>query len=244
MSKLQKLKGIYLHHVKYSENSVIAKIYTNELGMQSFMIHGVGKTKKNKKTGLLQPLTLLDIVAYVNPRRNIQQIKEISVAYHFKTLQQNNFVKSSIAIFVNELIYKSIKEEEKNEAMFNFLFNSVQYLDLIQGGCVNFHLLFAVKFSKYLGFFPAYSENDKDNFFDLREGFFTSSEPLHPDYISFEYSGKFRELITMDYSDAASLQVTNIQRRELLRFILSYYTFHLQGFAGIRSHHVLETVLS
>lgn len=244
MSKLQKLKGIYLHHVRYSENNVIAKIYTNELGMQSFMIRGVGKSKKNKKTGLLQPLTLLDIIAYVNSKRNIHQVKEISVAYHFKTLQQENFVKSSIAVFVNELIYKSIKEVEKNDAMFDFLFNSVQYLDLIDGGFANFHLLFAMQFSKYLGFFPSYSDKEKADFFDLREGVFSSSEPMHADYISFEDSIRFRELIKRDYSEAANLNITNQQRRELLRVILSYYTFHLQGFTEIKSHQVLETVLS
>ena len=244
MSELRKMKGIYLHKVRYSDHSAIAKIYTNEAGMQSFIIRGVGKTAKNKKNGLLQPLTLLDIVAYINPKKDIHHIKEINLAYHFKNLQQKDFVKSSIAIFINELIYKSIKEEEKNQALFDFLQNSIQYLDLIEQGYLNFHLFFAIQFTKYLGFFPAYNQNSSEVYFDLREGKFLPNEPFHPDFIDPTGTKVFKELLSQEYSGLDSFKITNQQRKNLLNDILYYYAFHLQGFRNMKSVYILETVLT
>lgn len=244
MSELRKMKGIFLHKVRYSDHSAIAKVYTNEAGMQSFIIRGVGKSTKNKKNGLLQPLTLVDIVAYFNPKKDIHHIKEIILAYHFKNLQQKDFVKSSIAIFINELIYNSIKEEEKNQPLFDFLQNSIQYLDLTEQGYLNFHLFFAIQFTKYLGFFPAYEQKIPYGFFDLREGKFVPNEPFHPEYLDARKSEVFKELLKQQYSGLSSFNITNQQRRDLLNDILYYYSIHLQGFGKMKSHQILETVLS
>ncbi len=244
MSELRKIKGIFLHQVKYSDSSVIAKIYTDEFGMQAFVVRGIGKTKKNKKSGLLQPLTMLDMVIWYNPKRDIHQVKELSAAYHFKNIQQKDFVKSSIAVFINEMIYKSIREQEQNKALFDFLFHSIKYLDLAEKGYTNFHLLFAIQFSKFLGFFPAGGLAGSSSWFDLREGRFSVAEPLHGDFISPEFTGSFSQLMSMSYSDSAALKISNRQRRILLEHILCYYAFHLQGFGEMKSHHVLEAVLS
>jgi DNA repair protein RecO (recombination protein O) len=243
MSELHKMKGIFLHQVKYSDSSVIAKIYTDTNGMQSFVVRGVGKSKKNKKTGLLQPLMLLDIIAYVNPKRDIHQVKEIGAAYHFKSIQQKDVVKSSIAVFINEMVYKSIREQEQNQALFDFLSTSIKYLDLSEQGYVNFHLLFAMQFSKYLGFYPS-PDHYEHGFFDLREGQFKAAEPLHTDYLSAENTRLFKQLLSTDYADSGNLHLTNRQRRDMLNNILAYFAFHLQGFGEMKSHHVLEAVLS
>lgn len=243
MSELQKMKGIFLHQVKYSDSSVIAKIYTDTEGMQSFVVRGVWKSKKNKKSGLLQPLMLLDIIAYVNPKRDIHQVKEISAAYHFKNIQQNDFVKTSIAVFINEMVYKSIREQEQNQALFDFLSTSIKYLDLSEQGYVNFHLLFAMQFSRYLGFFPSPDHHEYD-FFDLREGQFSPVEPMHTDFLIPENTRLFKQLLGTDYAEMQNLQLSNHQRRDMLNNILAYYAFHLQGFGEMKSHHVLETVLS
>ncbi len=244
MSELLKIKGIFLHQVKYSDSSVIAKIYTDQFGMQSFIVRGIGKSKKNKKAGLLQPLTLLDMVIWYNPKRDIHQLKELSAAYHFRNIQQKDFVKSSIAVFINEMIYKSIREQEQNQALFDFLFNSIKYLDLAEDDYLNFHLIFALQFSKYLGFFPAGNFADKLSYFDLREGRFSPAEPLHADYISPEFTYSFRQLMSMSFSESVALKINNKQRRILLEHILNYYAFHLQGFGEMKSHHILEAVLS
>ena len=244
MSELRKMKGIYLHKIKYSDHSVIAKIYTSEAGMQSFIVRGVGKSSKNKKNGLLQPLTILDLVTYFNPKSNIHNIKEISLAYHFNNLQQKDFVKSSIALFMDELIYNSIREEEKNQPMFDFLQTSIQYLDLTEKGYLNFHLVFAIQFTKFLGFFPAYGQESPNGVFDLREGRFVPAEPPHPDYMSSRESKIFKELLTKEYPGLSKFELPNQQRRSLLNHILRYYAFHLQGFGNIKSHQILETVLS
>lgn len=242
MSEIQKLKGIFLHKIRYSENSVIARIYTDQLGMQSFIIRGVGEKTKAKKSGLLQPLTLLEMVVYYNHKRNIQQTKELSADYHFKNLQQDDLVRSSIAVFINELIYKSIREEESNYPMFDFLYNSIRFLDTTKN-YLNFHLVFTVQFTKFLGFYPSMGSSDTE-FFDLREGYFVSSKPLHEDFIPSSMVQYFQGLLKTDYENAGNLKLNNRQRKDLLEYLLLYYALQLHGFGKMKSHHVLETVLS
>lgn len=244
MSQIQKLKGIFLHKIHYSDHSVIAKIYTDQLGMQSFIIRGVGNSKKNKKTGLLQPLTLLDIVSYYNPKKNIQQPKELTLDYHFKNIQQQDFVRSSIAVFINEMIYKSIREEEQNLPMFDFLYNAIKFLDLTEASCLNFHLVFAMQFSRFLGFPPSPDQIEKASLFDLREGRFSNAVPLHDDFIPSQLIEKFKALISMDFTEAAYFNLSNQERKSLLHYLLTYYALHLHGFGEMKSHHVLESVLA
>lgn len=242
MSELVKLKGIYLHHVKYSESSVIAKIYTDQAGMQSFMIRGMSKSKKNKKSGLLQPLTLLELVAYLNPKKDLHHIKEINPAYHFKSLQQSDMLKSTLSIFINELVYKSIREQEQNLALFHFLDQSIRSLDTTKE-YMNFHLVFAIQLTKYLGIKPE-NKPEQATFFDLREGTFSIAPPLHPDYIEGSLTADFKNLLRAELSTASSLNLNTFRRRQLLDVVIAYYHFHLQGFGEIKSKQILETVLA
>ncbi|MFO8055327.1 MAG: DNA repair protein RecO [Bacteroidales bacterium] len=243
MSELRKVKGIFLYQIKYTEHSVIAKIYTDKLGIQSFIIRGVGNSKKNKKTGFLQPLTILNLDIYYNPKANIHHIKEMTLAYP-QNLKQSDFIKSAITIFINELVYKSIKEQEKNHALFDFLANSIQYLEQAEENIANFHLSFAIQFSGYLGFFPDTTNSSGKGIFDLREGHFSYNEPLHNDFIKDETAFKFKELLNSNYHEASQLVLSRNQRNELLNYILTFYAFHLQGFGTMKSPHILQSILS
>src|ERR1051325_9557854 len=148
---LHKTKGIVFHVTPFSESSVVAKIYTALFGLQSYLINGVRNKKAKIKPGLLQPLSLLDMVVYHKERSGLQRLKEIrpSASGGQFTSIPFDVKKGSMVMFLNEVLYKSIKEEEANQQLFDFIFNAIQLLDVQPEANNDYHLLFLVQLTKY-----------------------------------------------------------------------------------------------
>ena len=146
---LHSTRGIVFHTIKYSETSIIVKIYTGLFGIQSYLIKGIRKSKSKSRAGLFQPMTLLDLVVYHRERHSLQSVKEVTLAHPFKTLPFD-IRKSSIALFINELIYKAIREEEANPDLFRFLWQTILTLDSTEEGVSSFHISFTVQLMHHL----------------------------------------------------------------------------------------------
>jgi len=235
--------GIVLHQVKYSESSVIAKIYTKLFGLQSYIIHGIRNKKSKIKPALLQHLTLVDMVVYHKAKSNIQNIKEIKIAYPFQSIPYN-IHKSSIAVFINEILYNVIKEEEANADLFRFLFSSIQILDLKESHYATFHYLFLMQLTKHLGFYPETNFSVVNCNFNLEEGKFTSQKGIAGIYVKPPYSSYISDLTTRSFDDMESLNINSIHKNKLLEVLLNYYRMHLPVTLKIKSHLVLQTVLN
>ncbi len=149
---LHQTKGIVFHSLKYSETSVIVKIYTELFGIQSYLIKGLRSSGSKIKPGLFQPMTLLDLVVYHKEKQVLQSIKEVHLALPYQEIPFD-IRKSSIALFLNELVYKTIREEEANPDLFEFIWNACLELDATQEPVNCFHLLFSVRFCHFLGIF-------------------------------------------------------------------------------------------
>lgn len=240
---LHNTPGIVLHQVKYSESSVIAKIYTELFGLQSYMIRGIRSKKSTIKSALLQHLTLVDLVVYHKTKSNIHNIKEIKIAYPFQSIPYN-IHKSSIAVFINEILYHVIKEEEANDDLFKFLFHAIQILDLKESQFTSFHYLFLIQLSKFLGFFPKTNYSDQDCNFDLEDGKFTHQKGPENMYIPPPFSKYISDLSKQSFENLGSLTINTGHRNQLLEIILDYYRMHLPVPLKIKSHHVLQTVLN
>lgn len=236
-------KGIVLHHFNYSETSVIAKIYTDLFGLQSYIIKGVRKSKARNKLSLLEHLSLIEIVAYhKNNTGGIKTVKEIKSIYRFQTIPFD-IIKSSIALFINEIIYKSLKEEERNSALFDFLFHAIQILDVTHEKYNNFHLIFMLQYSKYLGFFPRNNFDVQHSYFNLNEGKFQLSSPLDSEYISLPYSEILNRMLTSNFEQLPEIEISSLQRRYLLEKLILFYQLHVDNFGKINSHKILQEVL-
>jgi len=240
---LYKVKGIVLHSVKYSETSVIVKIYTDLFGLKSFLIRGIRSKKSKIKSGLFQPLTLLDLVIYHKITASLQSIKEVHIAYPFKSLPFD-IKKSSIALFINELLYKSIREEEKNPELFNFLWNSCIQLDRFDGNINCFHLVFSIHLTHFLGIMPQRNYSDSRQIFNVKEGQFQSNIPEHALFLDSENSFTLNTIISTPLEMASILKISPSSRARLLSTIIIYFQYHLQGFSEMQSHHVLHSILS
>ena len=121
---IEKSKAIVLHLVKYAESSVIVTVYTLGRGRQAYLINGVRNPKSKQKPALLQPMFLLDIEAYHKPGREVHRLKEYKLSGVYQAIPFD-VVKSTIAIFIGEILYKVLRSEESDEHLFNFICQSI-----------------------------------------------------------------------------------------------------------------------
>jgi DNA repair protein RecO (recombination protein O) len=240
---LHKTRGIVLKTTDYGESSVVVQMFTDKFGMQSYLINGVKKTKAKIHMNLLQPLHLVDMVVYHKVTTGIQRVSELRPAVVFRTIPYD-IVKSTIIMFLNEVLYKSIRQQHTDEHLFDYIFNSISWFDESDAQSINFHLAFLLKLSRFLGFAPSMETRSDQNFFDLQEGEFSSRIPPHHNYLSQEEASLFIDLFRTSFDKLHDLTLSNAMRRVLLEKILVFYTLHTASFGDIRSQQVLQEVLS
>jgi DNA repair protein RecO (recombination protein O) len=230
---LIKTRAIALHYVKYRESSIIACLYTEKLGRQSCMISSVRKKNTQFPASFFLPLTLLEMDLYHKQQRDVQRIKEMNCLMHFTTIPFR-IHKSTIALFISELLYKTLKEEEANPALFDFLFNAIQLLDMKEEGSRNFHLAFLLHYMKYLGIFPSVqdSESQADRQHDL----------ILPANAGEDERRGLNQLMHISLGQLENIRISNKTRSFLLDRIIDFYLYHLDQMAGIRSIQVLKEV--
>lgn len=240
---LHKTRGIVLKTTDYGETSVIVQVFTEKLGLQSYIINGVKKAKAKISRNMLQPLHLLDMVVYHKNAGNVQRIAELKSSPVLQSIPYD-VIKSSMAMFLNEVLYKSIRQQSADENLFDFVFSAIEWLDHQTKGLANFHLLFLLQLTRYLGFYPdRYQANDAD-YFDLKNGVFNKYKPDSVLYLSPPHTQNFNRLLQGTFENLGDIKFTNDERRYLISKLLEYYTLHIEGFGNIHSHEILEEVLS
>lgn len=239
---LQKSRGIVLQVTDYAESSIIARIYTDAYGMQSYLVNGVRKKKALFNANLFQPLTLVQLVAYYKPGKSLHRISEISCHPHYANIPYD-FIKSSLALFLAEVLYKSIKEEEANERLFNFLFHAFQILDLKTTDCSRFHIFIMGQLTRYLGFYPHGNYSEENNFFNLQDGIYQQNKPLHPCYLDGKYASQFHAMLNSGFEDYFRIELNAEEKKAMLHALLLYYELHLTHGIKFNAHHVLEEVM-
>jgi|AntRauTorckE5430_2_1112549.scaffolds.fasta_scaffold12938_2 DNA repair protein RecO (recombination protein O) len=238
---LVKTKGIVVRTVKYSETSLICDVFTEKLGLQTYIVSGV--RKKNAKIGasLLQVMSMLEIVAYNQPNRDINRTKEIKPAYVYAEIPFE-LHKSAVGIFMAELIQKTVKETEPNQELFDFIWNTFQYLDLTKASVANLHLTFMVQLANYLGFMPGGYYTEKISFFDLKEGVYTVEEPLHTYTLSYNESDLLHQFSEIKITNSHEISLTRPVRQKLLNRLIQFYQQHIDGFKTLNSHEIFKEV--
>lgn len=240
---LVKTRGVVFHQLKYSETSLIVKIYTEEFGIQSYLVKGARTKKSRISTSLFQPLSLVELVAYRKEKNNLHHIKEIKSLFHYTSIS-TDIIKSSICIFVNELLYRSIREEEANPALFEFIFSSMRWLDLISEQFYNFHLVFAMHLSKYLGFFPRGIHTKTTPIFNLTEGCFENNSTNNHLCIEGIFADLFSQISNSSFENMSNIKMNGDLRTQLAEKIVIYYQHHLANFEELKSLEVLKAILS
>lgn len=239
---LQNTRGIVFQQFKYSESSIIAKIYTEEFGLQSYIVKGVRSRKAKIKPAFFQPLNLLDLVVYHKEGKGLNHLREVKMAFAYQSIPID-VTKRSMLFFLNELLYRSIREETPNPSLFEWLFHSLTWLDLSDDNIVNYHLVFMIQLTRFLGFYPKKNPGESLVFYDLQEGQFTSRMPEHSNYITGKSVKLLKELLEATFELSGTIGIGNADRRLMLEMLVTYYQLHLPGFGEMKSLEVLKAVL-
>ena len=234
-------KAIVLSALKYGDSSLIVKCYTQEEGIKSYLIRGILKAKKGGlKVAYFQPLTQLNIVASHNNKGTLNSIKEVQISNPYKTIYRD-IVKQSVVLFLSEVLSFAIKEEEKNKALFKYLETSLIWLDL-NDKIANFHLLFLLNLTRFLGFYPDLSEKNTLGF-NLLEGNFTDTIS-QKNVINGNNFYQFKKLLGINFDSIENMSFSKQERQTVLKIIIQYFELHLDGFKKPKSLQILETVFS
>ncbi|UII22942.1 DNA repair protein RecO [Fulvivirga ligni] len=219
---LHKTQGVVFKYFKYRDTSIIVKIFTREFGIQTYIVNGVRSKSARSRIALYQPLTLLDLVVYRKNGAEINRISEVKCNHPFQTLS-TDIKKTSIAIFLAEILYKCVKEEEEDVSdLFDFIYHSIEMFDHINTGYENFHLQFLLKLARYLGFG-----------LDSPEEHFLTVDP--------EELNILKTLVYNSYEEG--IKISNAQRRALLDQIIRFYKVHVETLKEINSLQVLKEIL-
>ncbi|MGK0390397.1 MAG: DNA repair protein RecO (recombination protein O) [Maribacter sp.] len=238
---LLKTQGIVLRNVKFGETSLIVDAYTAEKGRQSLVINGVRSQKAKIKQSVVAVSSFVDLVIYHRDTKDVNRIKEVKPAYIYQSIPFN-VVKGTVALFMTELISKTVKESEENQMLFDFIVNSFIALDEGKKATL-FPLVFPILLMPYLGFSPGNEWSNETPFFDIREGVFVAHEP-HALFLNAELSEIFYLLLQIDIANMEDIDIGKTHRRLLLDGILDYYKHHVDNFRELNSHLILREVLS
>lgn len=232
-----KTKGIVLRKTDYSETSIILQVLTGAEGIKSFIFQGA--KRKNKRGNLVSSLAIIDIEYYQRNDSDLGKITSIEPSIIFKTIPFDPY-KSSIVFFMNEILNATIKDNDQNQGLFDYLSNILEVLD-ISDSIANFPIKFLYRLTKYLGFYP--NEVDEPVYLDMREGTYTKYEPNHGIYLSKKNSSLLLLLSKCTIDGENDPKIDLETRRDLLNDLLKYYQIIFDNFKPVKSLAVLEATL-
>ena len=230
-----KSRAIALSYLKQGESSIIAKIFTEEKGLQSFMVKGVRAKKAKKKLGLFQPLQLLKLNADHLPKSSLQYINEISLENNLIT-NGIDMKKNFISIFIAEVISKVLLENEKDKALFKFIWELRVTLNNLKKISPNFPLIFLIRLSEYLGFSPS-REELQGEYFDMELGEFRSSQ-LNLDYCF----DKNNSIYLRGLLENRDINIPYQNRNQILLSLINYYKLQHYELKNMTSHLIIESL--
>lgn len=242
-------QGLVLHTIKYGETSIIAKVFTRELGLCSYIVKGIRSKTGRTKQNLMQPLSHLEMTVYNNPKKQLQYIKEMRPAAHYNNIQ-NDGIKMALLFFMDEVLYKSLKEEEQNRELFDYVVGELQRLDL-ESHYSTMPIDFLIHTAHHLGIEPLDNYSQHEPLFNLKEGRFqaaptpytVATNPNYDYFLDAPSSSHIHSYLASSTGRSPMPQLNAKQRSTTLNNLLEYYHVHLADFHNFTSHEILHTVL-
>ncbi|MDR1170397.1 MAG: DNA repair protein RecO [Prevotellaceae bacterium] len=230
------MKGIVLSGIKYTDNKDIVYLYTDMKGRKTYILN------RRKKNHRLFPLSLIDFESSGRQNAEIQYLKEFIFSPLLIEIS-TDVRKSSIAMFIGELLYKILKEEDSSAVLFEYISKSICLLDMLRNGIPNFHLHFMVQLSRYMGFSIAANKNDYD-YFDVKYCRFVFAQPLHPQFFDKDNTKILSRLIDLSANQLHELKLTGQQRISFANRMLDFYSYRFDHTLIIKSLNVMHEIFS
>ena len=230
--------AIVISKLKYRDNDLILKLLTRELGVCSFLVRNPAGKKRNKIINYFQPLSILNIEFENRNKSNLNYLKDVEIKYLFKSIHVD-IKKSVVVLFISEILNKILNFQEKDELLFEFISDSLVFFD--KNDSYNFHLIFLIHLTKYLGLFPQ-TDNIEGLYFDLEQGVFSFEKPPKH-YITGSNLDIFKRLLGIKFDHIDNINISNNIRRDLIDDIITYYKYHFESFSNLKSIDVIRKTL-
>ena len=237
----EKTKGIVLHVLKYNDKNSIAHIYTDNHGRMSFLLPQGSSRNARLRNAMFIPLSLIEFESRTLPGRDISTMKDCRKMERLDNIYSDP-MKSAIAMFISELLARSIQESERNEPLFKFISMSIKLLDSLEQGVANFHICFLYHFGAFMGIQPDTATYHDGYWFDMENGIFTSSCPLHGHMLEPRKAAFMMLLSRMTFSNLHRFKLNRMQRNDILDTALAYYKLHNSTIVTMKSPEVLQTL--
>lgn len=234
-----KTKAIVLRATRLNDVKLIVDLLSREAGRISVLCRlsttGRGKIKKQ----LFQPLTILDTDIDQRPNTALSRFHDIRLAHPFVSLSCLP-LKVPVALFLAEFLTYATRDEQYNPLLYDYVEQSLLWLDTANDHYANFHLVFMMRLTRFIGFYPNLEGAMAGAWFDLRSGTFTFSQPLHPDSLRPEEASKINLMMRMNYDNMHLFRITQEERNRCADLILQYYRLHVPRFPELRSLEVVR----
>lgn len=235
----QKTVGIVLHVLKYNDSSNIVHVYTRDRGRVAFLVKASRSRKAGVRPTLFQPLSMVELEADFRPKANLHRVKEAKVWMPYASLPFHPY-KSSIAMFLSEFLYRALREEEPDEYLFAYLQHSICWLDGCGDSFSNFHIVFLLRLSRFLGLYPNLNRYTEGCYFDMLNACFTPSVPESGAFLKPDEAARVQMLLRMNYETMHLFSMSRAERNRCLTIINDYYRLHIPDFPVLKSLEVLK----
>ena len=239
--KTYKGRGVVLHTLKYGDSSMVVYLLTDTGGRRSYMVQGVrSRNGRGSKLALFQPMFPVEFEGLESSRQQMHRFKEVQGGFVLQSLPFD-VRKSTMALFMAEVLYRLVKESEPDSQLFDFVWESIGALDSMEEGVANFHLWFLVNLSRFLGFYPG-NEYMPGAWFDACEGSYTVQKPPHATVMTPENARLMNDFVECDVRCLAEIGLNRTQRVEFLNAVLVYFGYHLDAISAVQSVRILREV--
>lgn len=232
-----------LHSLKYGEQQVIVDFLAENCGRTSCLIKIPASAKGKFKKQYFQPLFILDTDIDIRQNVNLQRLKDARIAVPFTSIPFNPY-KTAISLFMAEFLRCVSSREQTDPTTFSYIENSIRWLDGCSGGFANFHIVFMMRLSKFMGFYPNTDDYEPGDWFDMRSSCFCRQRPMHADVLNPDDARKIRLLLRMNYATMHLFRMSRDERNRMVDVIMSYYRIHIPGLPEMKSIQVLKELFA
>lgn len=240
---LTKTRAIVLHSFKYGEQQMIVDLLTETCGRTSCIIRMPKSAKGKLKKQYFQPLFILDTDIDIRQKANLQHLRDARIAVPFMSIPFNPY-KMSISLFMAEFLRCTTRREQTDPTTFSYIENSIRWLDGCASGFSNFHIVFMMRLSKFLGFYPNTDNYEPGDWFDMRSSCFSNQRPMHADVLSPDNARKIGLLLRMNYATMHLYRMSHFDRNRMVDTIIRYYRIHMPDLPELKSLQVLKELFA
>lgn len=236
-----KTNAVVLHELRYGDSQLVVDMFTETMGRMSFICRVPKGRRGGVQARLLQPMNIIAVDFDYRQKANLQHPRNVQIAVPYQSIPFEPY-KIGICLFLSEFLYHATRGEQENRPLYRYVVESLQWLDLAADNYANFHLVFMMRLSRFLGFFPNLEDYEQGCVFDMRNGVFTKNPLTHPDYINPEEASRMMTLMRMNFETMRLFKMSRQDRNRCVELIINFYRLHIPNFPELKSIDVLKSL--